>query len=433
MSVSNPLEVVDRSITFTPIPEPDHIKQIVGLGTSSKETPGTWLAMHVRAEHFGTLGGDTTQLADGRPLSELTGNLTLRAYPDGAQSPLGAREDGRAICGFVLLNDSTPYDQPGYWVTLYASTSELRQVAELARTRRLASIRVEFKARLAPSSQEERADAPGAHHSSLGRRAYYVLGCEEKLAIDAARFEFELDRAAGSTGDPVTISDGPGVRHLIAQAHRTLARTVANHPQFEWENDGARVKWDRSHHGEELTPDQIKAVFGTDAGSKIKALIREAFSQGSHAAYRAGSCAVEFIRVNGTIYRARASQAASDKKKKGKSASPITVPTFLTMWSAPRIRADQEMDGPNSLEALDREGLVEVCTQFYLSGVKCSWFEKMLVEALVGAEAVFHAEVEQDKPLPTYWPVPVPAVNGERLGLQQEQGRPGVPAIRADR
>jgi hypothetical protein len=225
-----------------------------------------------------------------------------------------------------------------------------------------------------------------------------VLGDEEKLAIDAARFEFELDRAAGSTGDPVTISDGPGVRHLIAQARRTLARTVANHPQFEWENDGARVKWARSRNSEELAPDQIKAVSGTDAGSKIKALIRETCSQGANVAYRAGSCAVEFIRVNGTIYRARASQAASDKKKKGKSASPITVPTFLTIWSAPRICADQEMDGPNSLEALDREGLVEVCTQFYLSGVKCGWFEKMLVEALVGAEAYATLKLSKTSP-----------------------------------
>jgi hypothetical protein len=50
----------------------------------------------------------------------------------------------------------------------------LQQVAELARTRRLASIRAEFKAKLASVSDEGPADknAPGAPHSSIGRRAY---------------------------------------------------------------------------------------------------------------------------------------------------------------------------------------------------------------------------------------------------------------------
>jgi len=398
MSIANENNVV-RSITFIPVANPGHIKQMVKV-TASKGAPNTWVSMRVRSENPGILdGNDSTKLTDGRALSDLDGKLTLRALPEGEKSPLKENDERPESCGVICYDRSSRYNSPDYAVTLYLSIRELHQVAELTRMQGLAAIHVEFRARLEESKDES---IPGLHPSQFGRLAFYVWEPNDAIAIDNASVEFELDRAAGAASFQATgPSHGSRLRLLTNRAHRTLARVVVEYPQLKWAGDGVSVNYLRDKQAE-LSPEQIRSIAQTGAGNMVEYLIQDTFKQGGHIAYNAASCAVEFIRANGIIYRTRAKQAEdSARKKAAKPTTPSAVPGYLGMWVAPSIRADQEMDGWNSLEALDRSSLVDVCTQFYRSGARCNWFEKMLVESLVGAET--YATLKASKTEPSRW------------------------------
>jgi hypothetical protein len=399
MSIVNATPIV-RVITFIPVSGHDHSKQLVRVGDASKDVPDTWVSMRVRSQNMEFFHGDSTQLADGRSLSELTGEITLRSFPEG-RSDFADDKGTRTVVG-IIRHDSSGFDRPDYTVTLYLSIEELHRVAELVQIRRLAGIHVEFKASPIESAEDQLNDgAPGLHTGRLGRHGFYVWDHHNPLVIDSAKVEFDLDRAPGSAGpeDTAALSDGPRVRELIARAHKTLARIVVNYPQAKWAYDGVRGDY-RGAKQEQPSADQIKQVSMTGAGQQLEALIRESCRHHISEAYQAASCAVEFIRANGIIYRARATQAASQKKS-GKLEKPIVVPNHLPMWVAPSIGGNQEMDGMNSLEMVDRDQLVDICTQFFRSGVRCKWFEKMLVESLVGAEA--YATLKVSKTEPSRW------------------------------
>ena len=197
--------IVDRGITFLPVFGSDHIKQIVRFEAASKSVPDMWISMRVRSENFGSSladdDNDSTKLADGRPLSDLTVEITLRALLDG-EAPLQDSEATRVICGFMRYDGAPRYGGPDYSVMLYLSIQELHQVAELTRTRWLSAIHVEFQATLAPISEVEptHTNVAGVHPSRFGQLAYYVWNHHDPIPIDRARIEFEFDRAPGAVG-----------------------------------------------------------------------------------------------------------------------------------------------------------------------------------------------------------------------------------------
>jgi hypothetical protein len=53
------------------------------------------------------------------------------------------------------------------------------------------------------------------------------------------------------------------------------------------------------------------------------------------------------------------------------------------------------------MEAVERSELVECATEFFRTGIRCQWFEKMLLEALVCAE--WYATIKQAKTTPSAW------------------------------
>jgi hypothetical protein len=385
--------IEERAITFVPVIGVDHIKQSIKFGGNSKGASDTWLTMRVVSED-----PDSTQLVDGRSLSDLTGELTLKALPDG-QVGLKDNTDGEPICGVLLAFGRQNFGRPDYSVTVYLSIQELHQIAELTRTRRLATIQIDFRAPVASGDVDDD-KVPGVHAATFGQQAYFVWDSDQAIPIDSTKLEFELDREpnGGALQEIEALARGRHVRQIVARAHKTLAGVVVNFPQAKWEGDGARAtSWGDS---QEPTAEQIQRVSRTYAAQQVETLIKETCKQGHHVAYQAACCAVEFVKTNGIIYRARAQQVAKAKKGSLKN-TLIVIPDILPMWAPPTMRANQVMDGWNSLEMVDREALVNISNQYFRSGARCQWFEKMLVEALVGAEA--YATLKLGKTEPSHW------------------------------
>jgi hypothetical protein len=372
-----------HKIRFRPVET--GVRQTVLLGGSSDaKRMDTCLSVHVRSRNVRWGREHETRLSDGRHLNQVVGELTILS------TAYGASEVSSSTLRYEPHSASRTTD---YRVALVVPPEQFERLVALAGTRRLAYVDVTVPA--VPASAP---DGPGFHAKPY-KDEYYVWDTDQILGIEAAKIEFDFDTpTAVSKPEPdKSVLTTPGFRAGLKQSHTGLARVVLNYPQGRWAGDG--VQFDgRALQDETPTEEQIEEISTSTAGQAIRSLAESAYSQdGGSAAYRAASCAVEFVRANGIIYRARDVDSQRNRPRQRK----VTIPSHLPMWLAPSIGTNDRAMGWASLEGLDRDALVSVCVQFYRTGVRCDWFEKMLVEALVGAEA--YATVKTGMTTPQAW------------------------------
>jgi hypothetical protein len=147
---------------------------------------------------------------------------------------------------------------------------------------------------------------------------------------------------------------------------------------------------------ETATDEQTAAVEKSQLGALLKRLSKlegESFHQRGDYLM---SLAVRFYAANGMTHR-------FPRKKlqvmKG-------TPTFeeesqflrrLQLWKPPNlIGAGKE--GENSLRHVDQRELATIAQEFFRTQVRCAWFEKMLVQSLIGAETYAFGESLKSEP-----------------------------------
>jgi hypothetical protein len=154
----------------------------------------------------------------------------------------------------------------------------------------------------------------------------------------------------------------------------------------------------------EVPPSHKNTIASTNAVKQVLALTKlGATSGGVRKAKEAFDIACEFFEANGTAYRAleRGAEWAAAGQKKRHVGNGGEVPSYLDLWLTPSIPLTASALGAQSLIGVDRERLLLSARRFYLSGLRCPWFEKMLVEALIGAE--LFATVQESRKNPTVW------------------------------
>jgi hypothetical protein len=299
----------------------------------------------------------------------------------------------------VICYKASRLEDQDYQVNLELSEPRLTQLLELSRSRLLN--RIDLEIAVPQPVHEISIDsplAPGMNRSS-DRSQYFVWKTDDDLLVQSARFYFALaETASGNPAKPLEdhlVSSR--IDKFFAKANRTLARVILNYPQARWAGDG--YHFDHTVGRELPTAEDIEKASKTGASGQIRALMEATYAQGGlRYAHISAGCAVEFLRVTGTIFRARQNYMLGTKPA---PSSPPIFPSHVPLWVTPAITISVEPAGWNCLEGLDRADLVGVCAQFFETKIRCSWFEKMMVEALVGAEA--YATVKASKMQPSLW------------------------------
>jgi len=151
------------------------------------------------------------------------------------------------------------------------------------------------------------------------------------------------------------------------------------------------------HDTIQLSDEQRSQIASSSAMSQVIALAQVAAKNPDGLPpIRAANLACEFFEANGMAYRLLERDAMDSSPSNGG-----TIPSHIALWTAPSIDTTSSPLGTDSLIGVDRAGLIDAATRFYLSGLRCVWFEKMLVEALVAAETF--ATALELKRNPTSW------------------------------
>jgi hypothetical protein len=176
------------------------------------------------------------------------------------------------------------------------------------------------------------------------------------------------------------------VEYWKAVAVDEIATCVVRYPPTEYWGHGVRKDY-KNQSGAEPTPEQVELVRKSGAYNSVCKLIESAHAQqGSPGACQVVSFAVRFLRDSGMIYRLRVmslERDATNKREKKKirvclDNMPAIFPSDIGLWGLPQIEFGSRGDGWNSMEC-------ECATDFYRTGIRCVWAEKMLLEALVCA------------------------------------------------
>jgi hypothetical protein len=193
-----------------------------------------------------------------------------------------------------------------------------------------------------------------------------------------------------------------------SEAAAEIASLLVRTPPMEYRGNSVQPEYGAGNPAAEPTPAQIEAVKKSDAYRSVCALIEAGCQQqGSPGGYQSMQRAIEFFQSCGMIYRLRVeamkreAQKAESKKKLSLDKIPVIFPTYFQLWHAPRFKFESRGEGADSMEACTRDELVGCATQFYRSGVRCQWFEKALLEALVSAE--LYATIKYAKTTPAAW------------------------------
>lgn len=180
------------------------------------------------------------------------------------------------------------------------------------------------------------------------------------------------------------------LRQLKERFVNKIASDLLNYPSVR--RQGHDYFPDAAEGEADPTADQLQAV-RTGAGGWTLDLIAAATDQNGFAG---GKAAVEllsrFFIASGMIYRLRCEEIERrhrESNAKGRpdySRIPAVWPKWPKFWSTPKIHYQSRLEGTNCLEGVDREGLKDVATEFYRTGIRCQFFEKCLIEALLHAE-----------------------------------------------
>lgn len=175
------------------------------------------------------------------------------------------------------------------------------------------------------------------------------------------------------------------------QVARELARLLVNVPAYR--NVGDDVHQDPVYDEGPVSDEQLRLVRLSIAFHAGCALVAAAIKQkGPKFGPPTLDLLTRYFRSSGIIYRMRCMKLELEHSSaKGKGIVNLDYvrevwPDHISLWFPPTLREGERREGSRSLEALDRAEIVDVATAFYELGVRCPWFEKILVETLVCAE-----------------------------------------------
>jgi hypothetical protein len=152
----------------------------------------------------------------------------------------------------------------------------------------------------------------------------------------------------------------------------------------------------------EVRPEHIKRLEPTLAIQQITNLATIASTGGDwRKAAEVVAIACDFFECNGMAYRQLELEDSRSSDKAWLPSNGGKIPGALELWRPPAISLQATPLGSDSLIGVDRERLISAATRFYYSGVRCDWFEKMLVEALLAAETF--ATVLESRKNPALW------------------------------
>jgi len=182
------------------------------------------------------------------------------------------------------------------------------------------------------------------------------------------------------------------IKQIVHAAYVVLGRHVVNYP-LPKAIIGGRIQFDPYFADKQPTAEQVEQISKSSLGNQVKGLITAvARKYGIKEANGTAAAACAFFRASGMIYRCRARHEYAERltsKKKGIAARGTVLPPRLVLWEPPAFSRSGIIItefGWNSLECLDRDGLIGVAVDFFALGIRCTWFEKMIVESLVAAE-----------------------------------------------
>jgi len=176
-------------------------------------------------------------------------------------------------------------------------------------------------------------------------------------------------------------------------AAEEIATKLTRTPPFVYRGGGVEIEWSDPERDKlkDPTPEQIASVKDSSAYRMVCSLIDTAFAQQeARGVARATRIAVQFFESSGTIYRLRVRKLENEHRsanRKGRVSLdhvPAVWPDRIYLWEPPQFNSAGE--GSTSMEGVDRDELRGAATEFFQVGIRCSWFEKMLLEALVCAE-----------------------------------------------
>jgi len=151
-----------------------------------------------------------------------------------------------------------------------------------------------------------------------------------------------------------------------------------------------------------VLPEHEKAIASSIAGRQLSLLAKLATASGgaARAAHVIG-IACDFFQANGTAYRLL--EADRDTRRIMKQSEPAgaVLPKSPQLWVCPSINFQSSALGRDSMIGVDRDNLVAAANRFFATGIRCQWFEKMLVEAVLGAETF--ATVQESRRNPALW------------------------------
>lgn len=141
----------------------------------------------------------------------------------------------------------------------------------------------------------------------------------------------------------------------------------------------------------EPTKEQVAAVGRSNLGRLLMRLGSCATSSEASADYLM-SLGVRFFASNGMRARFPRKKNAVTKLADTASDADLSYLDNLRLWVSPVLGPAVGRESTNALYRLDKDDLCSLAAEFYQTGCRCIWFERMLVESIIAAEAYAFTE-----------------------------------------
>lgn len=142
---------------------------------------------------------------------------------------------------------------------------------------------------------------------------------------------------------------------------------------------------------EDVCTQHTEAVAQSNVGRLLKGLSSCSNPNGVSGDYLM-ALAVRFFAANGMRER------FPRRMKNGQLQSQTDYLRSLRLWVSPSLGPTTGLGGPNSLDKVDKTALQEVAAEFFNTDCRCIWFERMLVDSIVAAEAYSFSEELRSNP-----------------------------------
>jgi len=188
--------------------------------------------------------------------------------------------------------------------------------------------------------------------------------------------------------DQIDRKDLTKIKHAVG---RSVERMAAHLLAVKFAETRQRQQLELNLNEIELTPEQVRQVAKSSAHHQLMRLATEVYEPGKGLIQvgKALSAASRFFQSNGMAYRLLEGEQAATAEGRKKGAILVrneAALTRLTLWRTPMLGDSTGVLGTESMLCADRDGLRDAAGIYFNSGVRCQWFEKMLLQAMVAAE-----------------------------------------------